>query len=257
MPGPVEGTDVEGGAFLSDDDFEELIDKEKVICTVEEENGEESLEPIDLEDSDGEEGWSDWNVDLSLGKEVFLSSDDEIRQLEENESVSIDPGEFALLITEEIVNIPNDKAAFISLKFKHARKGLINISGFHVDPNYTGKLVFSVYNASPSPKMLRQGQPIYMIVFANLTRAVEGNRDGANYEEGVELNSSMVDGLQGRTASLESLDDQVHKIDNKVSFHRSVLAGIVVTLVGSLIAGFFALIIALFSLFSILGQPPG
>lgn len=230
---------IEDGAFLSADDFQALIEDQQAVClAVEDGEGNETVKPIDLEADDDEE-WADWTVDLSLGKEVFLSSDEKIRRLEDHESLVIDPGEFALLTTEEIVNMPADKVAFISLKFSHARKGLINISGFHVDPNFTGRLIFSVYNASPSPTILRQGIPVFMIVFANLTRRVAGNRDDAEFDEISNLKPEWVEGLQGRTASLENLDNQVTNLQHRVRILGAILIGLVVTLVGFVVGQAF------------------
>ena len=42
---------------------------------------------------------------------------------------------------------------------------LINVSGFHVDPNYKGKLIFSAFNAGPRDIILRKLDPVFMIFF--------------------------------------------------------------------------------------------
>lgn len=61
---------------------------------------------------------------------------------EKKSQFTIPKGQFALLITEEIVKVPNNALAFISFKAKYKYKGLINVSGFHVDPGWYGKLTF-------------------------------------------------------------------------------------------------------------------
>ena len=58
--------------------------------------------------------------------------------------------------------------AFISFKAKYKYKGLINVSGFHVDPGWKGKLTFSVYNAGPSDVVLEKGNPFALIWYADL-----------------------------------------------------------------------------------------
>jgi len=58
--------------------------------------------------------------------------------------IAIPPGQLALLITEEEVAIPTNRIGFISIKFTAKMRGLINVSGFHVDPGFKGKLKFSV-----------------------------------------------------------------------------------------------------------------
>lgn len=238
------------GGFLSGESLRQVIDQEHAVYRPEEGSDESRKNGVnDHRDSgDGEEAKrnprhysdekQDWNLDLALGEEVYLSSDEEIRLLDEHESVSIKPGEFALLITEEIVDIPSDTAAFISLKFSHALKGLINISGFHVDPNYTGRIVFSVYNAGPSPAHLRRGDAVFMIIFANLTGTLddEENRKDANYQNNQRLQADMLAGLQGRTTSLENLDDTVTKLEQRLLIISAIVVSLVVSVLGYIIA---------------------
>lgn len=54
--------------------------------------------------------------------------------LEPGQDVSIEPGEFALMLTDELIHVPEDLVGFISVRFGYKRRGLVNISGFHVDP---------------------------------------------------------------------------------------------------------------------------
>jgi dCTP deaminase len=48
------------------------------------------------------------------------------------------------------------------MKFKIKQRGLVNVSGFHVDPGYSGKLLFSVYNAGPRSIVLTRGEPVFV-----------------------------------------------------------------------------------------------
>lgn len=108
--------------------------------------------------------------ELSLGHEVFLTDDDpkRVKTLSEGEQITIAPGQFALLLTEETVHVPPDKIAFISIKATVKYKGLVNVSGFHVDAGFKGKLLFSVYNAGSSKIILSRGSRYFPIWFANL-----------------------------------------------------------------------------------------
>ena len=51
-------------------------------------------------------------------------------------TLAIPPGQFAFLVTEEKLSIPTNVIGFISLKSKIKWSGLINVSGFHVDPDF-------------------------------------------------------------------------------------------------------------------------
>lgn len=96
---------------------------------------------------------------LHVGSEVYVSPDKEIaspsrhtkQRLNMEDGFTIPPGQFAFLTTQETVEVPDDAIAFISIKARLKFSGLVNISGFHVDPGYKGNLVFSVLNAGPKP----------------------------------------------------------------------------------------------------------
>jgi dCTP deaminase len=85
----------------------------------------------------------------------------------------IEPGEFGLLYTAEKVHVPDRVIAFISIKASIKLKGLVNISGFHVDPGYHGRLKFSVYNAGTEVVPLEIGKPAFLIWFADLDQSTE------------------------------------------------------------------------------------
>lgn len=86
--------------------------------------------------------FKEWRCDLSLGNEVYVSSDNTPRRLKPGEFVVIHPGEFVLLLTKEKLHLDSDVMGFISMRFDYKQKGLINVSGFHVDPNFEGQLIF-------------------------------------------------------------------------------------------------------------------
>src|ERR1700743_3353271 len=78
---------------------------------------------------------------LSIGGEVYVSEEEgkkTAQLLKEGESFAIDPGQFAFVLTEETVHLPFDVLGFISIRATIKFLGLVNISGFHVDPGYKG-----------------------------------------------------------------------------------------------------------------------
>ena len=115
-------------------------------------------------------------IRLSIGPEVYVSPTTRqpipttvtVRKLTEGEAFTIPPGQFAFLLTEEVVSVPADALAFISIRAKTKFRGLVNVSGFHVDPGYRGQLTFAVFNAGPVPIHLKRGQPIFLIWYASL-----------------------------------------------------------------------------------------
>ncbi len=147
---------------------------------------------------------------------------------EENPYVAIGPGDFAILRTHEFVHVPPDLVGFISLRFRLAGQGLINISGFHVDPTYKGYVVFSVYNASPRNVVLRYKEGVFMILFAYLTGPVKSERESGYKTLPLEIVSSV----KGPPLSLWSLDKRIRKLETRLE--------VVILIAGAVLAGLIA-----------------
>lgn len=199
-------------AYLGTEKLKELIQNEKVIGPI------PNLNRI-----------SGGAFELSLGDEVFRTdSKDRKKEFlkQENEQITINPGQFALLLTKEIVKIPTNKIAFISIKAGIKLKGLINVSGFHVDPGFTGKLVFSVYNAGSSAISLLKSEPCFLIWFAEL-QLLPGETSNYATENHEHKNQDTIPPkyidalLAGELASpnvlLEKINDNYKILDSKAN----------------------------------------
>jgi dCTP deaminase len=179
---------------------------------------------------------------LSMGRELYVSPNEAmqdplsvtIRQLGDGEGFTIPPGQFAFLLTEEKIEVPDDALALISIKAKIKWRGLINVSGFHVDPGFRGRLIFSVYNAGPVTVHLRQGQPMFLIWFANLDKPTALARNQPMQES---FPPDLISGISGELQSLvglnkkikdldKSLTDRVHSIEREQTYYR-LIGGIV------------------------------
>jgi dCTP deaminase len=176
-----------------------------------------------------------WFCDLRLGEQAFLSSDKHASNLEWEHDFTINPGEFALLMTDEEVNIPDDLAAFISLRFKVALRGLINISGRHVDPGYQGKLVFSVYNAGSNPVILKRGDPIFMIVFARLDGRAKPRND-PHFSRITNLSSEWMSWTKGPPVSLLQVNRRLEKLEIRFDVFVGIVSAAAVITAGALLA---------------------
>ncbi len=83
------------------------------------------------------------SVTLRVGREIFVTPhiDEVYKQtkkiLVNDEPFQIPPDQFAFILTEEKVTVPASAMAFISMKATYKMQGLINVSGFHVDPGWT------------------------------------------------------------------------------------------------------------------------
>ncbi|WP_336833530.1 dCTP deaminase domain-containing protein [Sphingobacterium siyangense] len=174
---------------------------------------------------------------LSLGKEAYRT-DNKDRKIEilddKSRTIEINPGQFTLLMTKEYLFVPKDKLAFISIKAKQKLKGLINVSGFHVDPGFEGKLLFSVYNAGPSTITLEIDKPYFLIWFADLdSEAKNGDEynDVKNHHQGQKnIPLEYVDAL--KRGELTSPNELLKKInENKTTLDRIIwIGGIIIAL---------------------------
>lgn len=166
-----------------------------------------------------------WFCDLRLGPEAFISSSKALAALAWKEPVTIQSGEFGLLVTEEVVSIHKDLVGFISLRFTQAVKGLVNISGRHVDPGYTGRLAFSVYNAGPRPIVIRRGEPVFMLTFATLDVRV-GERTDSHVSALDGIKSDWMASVMGPSVSLPRLDKRITRLELWLEILAMVLVAV-------------------------------
>lgn len=86
----------------------------------------------------------------------------------ERTDLVIDPGEAVFVLTEEILDLPNNMKALLSPKRKLSHDGIMILGGFCVDPLYKGHLLFGLYNFSSSPFSLQPGKKLIAAMFYEL-----------------------------------------------------------------------------------------
>ncbi|WP_411974042.1 dCTP deaminase domain-containing protein [Sphingobium sp. 3R8] len=185
---------------------------------------------------------------LTMGGEVYVSpakadKKDSVRLLKDDEAFFIPPGQFAFLLTEEVVKVPDDAFAFIALRSKSKFKGLVNVSGFHADPGFYGRLIFAVFNAGPGDVHLRRGDALFMVTFADLDEKTAKPRRDLKPQLNIPTDiilpiAGEIQSLAGLKANIDDVerefDERLHAIERDVAILRWALAlmlGAVVTLV--------------------------
>jgi dCTP deaminase len=173
--------------------------------------------------------------EMSLGREVFITDEQTKtkRVLMPGEQVRIPPGQFANLLTEEKVTIPSDALGFISMKFKLKQRGLVNVSGFHVDPGYSGNLLFSVFNAGPTPLIISQGTPAFLLWLCDLDAKtddlyIKGPRTGITDDDVSHLQGEIAT-PQALATRVEELESRIQRLNQLWDWSWKVAAGAVVT----------------------------
>ncbi len=164
---------------------------------------------------------------LTLGSEAYVSPVDgssdaftqTVQLLELDECFTIPPGQFGYLISMEKVTIPPDALAFISFKSALKLRGLVNVSGFHVDPGFSGKLIFTVFNAGPAPVHLRSGQPCFLIWYASLDQTTQDVRTKQGLEH---IDQTQI--ISGEVPSYAGLRDRIHTLEKEHRYYSAVAA---------------------------------
>ena len=167
---------------------------------------------------------------MSIGPEIYVSPNDQtadpttvtVRKLGDGEAFTIPPSQFAFLLTEKIISVPADALAFISIRAKTKFRGLVNVSGFHVDPGYRGQLTFAVFNAGPVQIHLKRGQPIFLIWYASLDCETSFKKDGTIHKG---IDPELITAVAGELQSFAGLSKKVKDVDKTSgrpdSRHRS------------------------------------
>jgi dCTP deaminase len=154
---------------------------------------------------------------LAIGEEVYISSPEKSKKqiLSEREpSFFIEPGQFAFLLTAETVTTPFDAIGFISIRAKYKFNGLVNISGFHVDPGYSGKLIFAVFNAGPTRIHLQKGQRIFLLWMASLDAPISRKQIRRCYND---IPSELITQISGDFTTAYQVKKQLDSIKEDVT----------------------------------------
>lgn len=182
--------------------------------------------------------------ELSLGNEAFITSTDNAKKqaLADQEQLVIPPGQLALLITKEEICIPADAIGFISIKAGIKFSGLVNVSGFHVDPGFSGKLKFSVYNAGSRSTVLTKDQSVFLLWFSDLDRKTADLYKGEHANQ-KEITSQDVMKLQGEVHSPAALDQRLIDLEKTYDKRMAAIENWLSTIktIGMTIAGGFVL----------------
>lgn len=198
-------------------------------------------------------------ITLRIGGEIYITpgvdnpapSSHTKKTLASAEAFTIPPGQFAFLVTEETITIPKDAMGFISFKARYKMMGLVNVSGFHVDPGYSGQLTFSVFNAGPAPVHLQQGLQLFLLWLADLDAPSVDHKTKPGLDG---ISMDVINSITGKVPSIfemekridddikkladedKSLSNRIHEMEKKQN-NISIWLGIVVTALIGVLGG--------------------
>jgi len=170
---------------------------------------------------------------LGLGAEAYITGQKKKIQLGEKAHIVIPPGQFALLITEESIRIPPEAIGFISIKSEFKLWGLINVSGFHVDPGFDGKLIFSVYNAGVQNIVISRKTRVFLLWLSSWDKPGEVYRGKRSGQKSIPDEDMMK--IRGEIPSLVVLQRKIDGLQNKVATYTTI-AGLLIGLTAAILA---------------------
>jgi dCTP deaminase len=182
------------------------------------------------------------SYDLRLGNEIYLVG----RRVPDRLTASspyvlVSPGQFAILTSLEVIRMPKDLIAFIAIRTQYKMQGLVNISGFHVDPTFKGKLLFAVQNVGPADVRLKFGEPTFSIFFSCLEEGdIEDSRDNEKSHFTQNLTGIRLQDVQllgGNSITLSKIQKELDRLRSLVMIYGPFA-----------VAGFLAMIAVLVKL---------
>jgi dCTP deaminase len=186
---------------------------------------------------------------LRVGSEVYVSPSESeqdpkkitIQKLDDGDSFTIPPGQFAFLLTEEKITVPRGAMAFISMKTGFKLRGLVNVSGFHVDPGYSGYLIFGVFNAGPKTVHLRRGEDCFLIWYADLdnphsqmTKQPTGGFKSITTDIVTRISGEVMS-FEGLNAKIKDLKQDHEERINKIEHDNGIIKTIAWAILGILV----------------------
>jgi dCTP deaminase len=173
------------------------------------------------------------SYDLRLGAESYVVGSDAPLFLskDKQEYLTIAPGQFALLTCHEVLCVPENLICFISLRNCYKLQGLVNISGFHVDPTHNGRLVFAVNNVGPSDVRLRLMERTFTIFFARVEGVIDEPRDP--FPDRLPL--QYVQNLGGSSVTISKLQKELEDLKTKVLMYAPLGIALLVALLLNLL----------------------
>jgi dCTP deaminase len=158
---------------------------------------------------------------LSVGREYFINGDGSstVNRLDTEQAFVIEPGQFAFILTKEKVYISRSAIGFISIRASTKFRGLVNVSGFQVNPGHAGNLIFAVFNAGPRHISLRESDEIFSLWIADLDADVSNlSDDKGNISSKLDkIPSDIINNIAGPALTAYQVSKKVAEVEKSYS----------------------------------------
>lgn len=184
------------------------------------------------------------SYDLRLGGDIYVGGESAPRKLTKcSPYLTLKPGQFAILTCYENINLQKGDCekgepsymGFIALRSTFKMQGLVNISGFHVDPTHQGTLLFAVQNVGPIDILLKYLEPTFTIFFARVEGDIgetRGQEQGVRFKpklEGIPL--PAVQNLGGGSVTISELRKEITDLKRVVYIYGPIVVAALIALI--------------------------
>lgn len=216
-------------------------------------DGDLAVEPFD------EDNVEPASLDLALGEEAFVASEDEKTRLDDGDVLTLPPGEMVLVLTREHLDLGPQLAGTIGLRSHFSRKGVDLLAGPQVDPGFEGPLHIVLVNLSPSRIVVEYGEPFLTVEFRRLSEPVDEAyagtyqaSDSITTEEmrdlkegdGVPL-SEAVRAMQAIAKDVATLEDNISNLTRQVDRYMRIFASSLVVLVAAIVTAILSFVLTI------------
>ena len=141
------------------------------------------------------------NASLRKGLKIFsrrkyIDTRKEIKYIpfEFKHKVMLAPGEFVLMASREILNIPNGILCFVQGRSSIARLGIQTEQAGLIDAGFRGTITFEVFNEGIYPIALYSGMRIAQVYFFRAEKAKQlyGKEHGSKYTGQIKATGSKI-----------------------------------------------------------------
>ena len=182
------------------------------------------------------------SYDLRVGPLAAASSSRGKVDVKEKGFLQLEPGDFAILVCEEIITLDNQHTGRFGLRSKWARKGLVATTGPQVDPGFTGRLNVGLTNLTSRSVALPHLDDFLTLELHRLSEPAKHPYSGA-YQGQSALSTEDLEAVLERevmslsemNTTLRSLSANVGSLEKTVGSMRWIL-GVGIAIIGIIAA---------------------
>jgi deoxycytidine triphosphate deaminase len=140
----------------------------------------------------------------------------------------VSPGEVVYVLSKETVNLPKNMFLHLSANRGMSEYGILTLGGFAVDPGYTGRLMFGLYNYSSTSFKLIPGKKLVGAIFHELEDDESQGIDDYNPPKTIDgfpprlvsiINQYSPTGLSTLEDSIKTINSQLELLQKDMTTH--------------------------------------